>query len=135
MKLHFPITEIKKGVEELKTAKTKPKRFDWEVMETIESELGFMLVGDQGVYLMPITKDGKHNSNRKDDEGLLVTYAKECDPTKLEFDEWWENKRNSFGGDDGADFIGLNELEPIIAKAKRHLVINISASEFEVTHD
>jgi hypothetical protein len=39
---------------------------------------GLWLVGDQGVYLMPNT-DGKTRT---------IAYARECDPTKLEFDEW-----------------------------------------------
>jgi len=135
MKLHFPITDINKGIEELKSAKTPPTNYDWDKQETVPCELAFMLVGDQGVYLMPNTNDGKHNAKRDKDESKFVIYANECDPTKMEFDEWWENKRNSFGGDDGVEFMALSELEPIIAKAKKHLVIDISASRFEVTHD
>lgn len=135
MKLHFPVKEIQKGIEELKTAKTTPERYDWDLQKTVPSELGFMLVGDQGVYLMPNTRDGKHNAKRKKDDGLFVTYANECDPTKLEFDVWWENKNRSFGGDDGAEFIALNELESIVAKAKQHLVIELSATQFAITHD
>lgn len=135
MKLHFPLTEIQKGIEELQTAKTTPERYDWEAEKTVSSELGFMLVGDQGVYLMPNTRDGKHNANRKKDDSLFVVYANECDPTKLEFDVWWENKRRSFGGDDGAEFIALSEIESIIAKAKKHLVIELSTTKFAITHD
>lgn len=49
------------------------------------------LAGDQGVYLCSDT-DGK---NRK------IAYAFGCNPKKDE--DWWENKRYLFGGDDGGD--------------------------------
>jgi Protein of unknown function (DUF3085) len=61
---------------------------------------GLWLVGDEGVYLMP-------NTNAKP---RTIVYARECDPTKLPFDTWWENKQATFGGGDGIEFIAAKDL-------------------------
>lgn len=62
---------------------------------------GFWIVGDEGVYLM-------HNG--KGDPGVegnqaVVAYARECNPKTVPFDDWWEKKRATWGGDDGVDYI------------------------------
>ena len=125
MKLHFPISQIRNGLEELKTAKTVKPLYEQETGS------GFWLVGDQGVYLMPNTTDGAHNAKS---EKPLVIYAKECDPNALPFDTWWDNKRASFGGDDGVDFIARDEIENLLVNAPkaRHLVIDISPKQFTI---
>lgn len=63
-----------------------------------ETGQGFWLVGDDGVYLM-------HNGYRADDELPMVVYATECNPKTMPFDDWWTAKRETFGGDDGVEFI------------------------------
>ena len=50
---------------------------------------------------MPNTTAGKR----------IVVYARECDPTKLEFDAWWAAKRATFGDDDGIEFIPIEDIE------------------------
>lgn len=60
------------------------------------SEPGFWLVGDEGVYLM-------HNGEGW--EAGKQVYADESNPTAQEFDEWWHGKQENFGGDDGVDFL------------------------------
>ena len=60
-------------------------------------EIGLILVGDQGVYLMsqaPIEEVRGAGLSH-------VVYAREVDPTTLPVNEWWAAKRKSFGGDDG----------------------------------
>lgn len=109
MKLHFPWNGVEKILEEVCTATTAKPLYEEETGK------GLWLVGDQGVYLMPNTIDGIHSKNRQKDEPLLVVYAQECDPTKLEFDTWWENKRASFGGDDGVEFFSLASIEKLAA--------------------
>jgi hypothetical protein len=90
---------------------------------------GLWLVGDQGVYLMPNTEHaGKPN----------VVYAKECDPTKLNFDKWWQAKRASFGGDDGVEFISLSEIDGLLIPAKtgmqaEQFIIDISPQRFVIS--
>ena len=109
MKLHFAWSEVEELIKEIKAGTTiKPL---WEK----KTGKGFWLVGDQGVYLMANTTDGPRAKARKENESAFIVYAKECDPTKMEFDECWENKRASFGGDDGAEFIDLEETERLYA--------------------
>ncbi len=122
MKLHFPWDGVEKILEEVRTAITAKPLYEEETGK------GLWLVGDQGVYLMPNTTDGIHSKNRKKDEPLLVVYAQECDPTKLEFDTWWENKRASFGGDDGVEFFDLAAIkkmatDPPQPNAKPHYLV------------
>ncbi|MBY0561507.1 MAG: DUF3085 domain-containing protein [Hyphomicrobium sp.] len=68
-------------------------------------EPGLWLVGDTGVYLMsngdPMLPDPKQPKRS------LVAYAHECNPETMAFDDWWDAKRASFGGDDGVEFVPL----------------------------
>ena len=125
MNLHFPIDQVRKGLEELSTSTTNTE------------EQGFYLVGDQGVYLMPNSNDGKHNAQRGKDDGRFVIYATECDPTKLDFDTWWDNKRASFGGDDGAEFLSLAEIQKTLSANPnaKNLVASMSPDSFSLFVD
>ncbi len=105
MKLHFPWNGIEKILEEINSATTARTLYE-EV-----TGKGFWLVGDQGVYLMANTTDGILNKDRKKDEKHFVVYANECNPDTLDFDTWWDNKRRSFGGDDGSFFIDSKDIE------------------------
>lgn len=84
---------------------------------------GFWLVGDEGVYLM-------HNGKRQDGEKPVVVYATECNPEKLPFDEWWENKRASFGGDDGVEYLPPELI--ITAATTKDAVLVIECTENEI---
>lgn len=132
MKLHFPWNGVEKILEEVRTATTANPLYGEETGK------GLWLVGDQGVYLMPNTTDGIHSKNRQKDEPLLVVYAQECDPTKLEFDTWWENKRASFGSDDGVEFFDLPSIEKLAADPPQpnakphHLVAEISPKRIAI---
>lgn len=68
---------------------------------------GFLLVGDNGVYLMstglPMLPNPLKNSAHQ------VVYAKGCNPDEDPFDCWWNLKRRTFGGDDGVDFLPMTE--------------------------
>jgi DUF3085 family protein len=110
VKLTFPWTDVTRALEELHTAQTTRTLYE------AETGKGLWLVGDHGVYLMPNTTDGRINGNRAPDDMHFVVYASECDPTKMDFDEWGRNKRASFGGDDGVDFIPLADIEALAAK-------------------
>ena len=44
-----------------------------------------------------------------------IAYATECDPNKRECDDWWQVERATFGGDDGVEFISIEEIERISA--------------------
>ncbi len=133
MKLHFPWDEVAQLVQEINTAKTA---------RTLYGEVtgkGLWLVGDQGVYLMPNTTDGIHHSKRGPKDKLLVAYAKECNPDKMEFDEWWDAKQHSFGGDDGTEFLKVEEILAMVVEGStdtlqpHYLVIDITPEQFEVS--
>ena len=122
MKLHFPWAEVSKALDEVRNAANVRPLYG------TDTGPGLWLVGDQGVYLMPNTT-GKERT---------IVYACECDPTKLDFETWWANKRRSFGGDDGVEFIGLKEIDRLAApfrttnRRPRHLRIEISPETFSL---
>jgi hypothetical protein len=79
---------------------------------------GLILVGDQGVYLMDNTNQGLladgvsvRDETAPENAHAFVAYADEINPEKLAFDEWWYNKRQAFGGDDGCCFISVKDAE------------------------
>ena len=87
---------------------------------------------------MPNTTDVPRAVSRKPGDRNFVVYARECDPTKLQFETWWANKRASFGGDDGVEFIAMADIEQIAAQppfpgmAPDHLLIDITPSSFSI---
>ncbi len=123
MKLHFPWAEVEKLLTEVITAKTARQLYGTETGK------GLWLVGDQGVYLMANTADGDVNSKRKEGDKPFVVYADECDPTKLPFDEWWDAKRRSFGGDDGVEFISLDDIVKLRKDDPTHLAVEMTATK------
>lgn len=141
MKLHFPWNEIEKLIEEVDTATTAKTLYEEETGK------GLWLVGDQGVYLMPNTTDGIHHAKLGKDDRRLVVYARECNPDRMEFDDWWDNKRQSFGGDDGVEFLNLQEIRDMAAHgavdghAPDSLAIEFTSSQialsvvFKTRHD
>jgi len=98
MRLHFPWHAVEQTLETLRTAGAVRTLYDQD------TDKGFWLVGDQGVYLMPNTVSTEP-----------VIYARECDPVKLDFDTWWQNKRASFGADDGVEFLPMEVIENLAA--------------------
>ncbi|MCP1674379.1 hypothetical protein J2T57_001481 [Natronocella acetinitrilica] len=76
---------------------------------------GLHLVGDSGVYLMSngeprqLVAPGSKES--------LCAYAVGIDPEAFDFDGWWERKREVFGGDDGVEFLPLDNLEALLKGA------------------
>lgn len=83
---------------------------------------GLILVGDHGVYLLSnahveLPQGGKHD----------VAYALEANPTKLAFDDWWDAKNRSFGGDDGSEFIEHELIEKWLAsKRGKHVKLALT---------
>ncbi|HYN39931.1 MAG TPA: DUF3085 domain-containing protein [Rhodospirillales bacterium] len=74
---------------------------------------GLWLVGDDGIYLM---SNGLPPLLHPDqDVRHVVAYARECDPTRMDFDAWRTVKNASFGGDDGVEFLPLPDLQSAVA--------------------
>jgi hypothetical protein len=132
MRLTFPIGGVLEALDELRQATTARTLYE------VETGKGLWLIGDHGVYLMPNTTDGPRASRRKPGESNFVVYARECDPVMLDFDTWWTNKRASFGGDDGVEFIPMSDIEKLTAESPEpgmvanHVSIDISPSSFSI---
>jgi hypothetical protein len=106
MKLTFDKKTVQELMDHAKAAPENSLPYD---KPSSKSPKGLWLVGDQGIYLM---SNGKPALPRDDkEEGSKVCYADQCNPNKMEFDDWWSNKREAFGGDDGVEFIPMNVLE------------------------
>lgn len=101
-KIHFNRAQVVALVAHAKAAPQHNKLYD-EVTGP-----GLWLVGDSGIYLM-----SNGNPPMAKDDPNRVVYCKQSDPTKAKDgdDEWYENKRRIFGGDDGVQFIPLAALE------------------------
>jgi len=131
MKLSFNRTEVLALV--LACAADKPGQVpytggEWEKItgEKARFERGLTLVGDHGVYWM------SNSPNQKQVEGTdsyPLAYARECDPTKLDFDTWWHNKSESFGGDDGADFFSLQDINDWLARNTKKKLIKLDITK------
>lgn len=118
MRLHF-------DADTVKTLRAHAEASEPATLYGENTGKGLWLVGDQGVYLM---SNGKERLLKPGTESSsVVAYAKECNPETLPFDTWWENKRRSFGGDDGVEFI---DLKAIPASGKMY--IDITPSKFAV---
>lgn len=123
MKLHFAWNEIQKALHEVRTGTTvKP-------LHGKDTGKGLWLVGDEGVYFMPNTTDGVHHKARTKGDTLLAVYARECDPTKLEFSTWWANKRASFGADDGVEFFELADIEKFAHAKPKYLIVEFTPTQ------
>ena len=87
---------------------------------------GLMLVGDQGVYLM---SNGTPCLPDPDGAPNLVAYAKEADPRDASSD-WYDIKRASFGGDDGAEFLSAEVIRQALdATADGPVWIDVSPTD------
>lgn len=79
------------------------------------------LVGDQGVYLMTNASLPGTPSSRG-----TVVYAQGCNP-ELD-DDFYENKRDLFGCDDGADTVPVEWFELALDKGKRVFTIKLTSN-------
>lgn len=123
MRLHFDAKIVKQLREHAATAAEHKSLYD----QPDTKKPGFWLVGDQGVYLMSNGSPHLPKEPGASDEKSLVAYAKECNPETMDFDDWWEAKQRSFGGDDGVEFID-------IASIPEHgrIIINMTATSFAI---
>nr|WP_245460390.1 DUF3085 domain-containing protein [Mesorhizobium sp. M1B.F.Ca.ET.045.04.1.1] len=53
--------------------------------------------------------------NGKATKHKQIVYAHECNPETMPFDQWWAAKRDSFGDDDGREFIGACLVRDAVA--------------------
>lgn len=86
---------------------------------------GFWLVGDHGIYIM---SNGKLPEGKKP----MIVYAEECDPRTNE--AWFEVKHDTYGGDDGADFIDAADVEAMMAASPEaiHLRFTFTSDSIQI---
>lgn len=122
MKLRFDVAALVAEIAAVKAAAKHRPCYEGETGP------GLWLVGDDGVYLM-----GNHERPMPPKgEKYAVIYAVEVDPTRLAFDNWWDAKQRSFGGDDGVEFLPLDSMEAWVENAvqygAKHAVLEVSAT-------
>ena len=89
-----------------------------------DEALRMWLVGDQGVYLMTNVKTGSGANE--------IAYAVECNPNTVE--DWWQVKRDTFGGDDGVEKFALKaETIADIKHRNLRMIIRMNAAEMTVS--
>lgn len=98
-----------------------------EKIDTTKIELQLQLVGDQGVYLMTNVKypKGETPSSQK-----MVVYASGCNPEEDE--DFYENKCQKFGGDDGSVSLPIGWVEHALKKGKNTFSINLNRNSVKL---
>jgi hypothetical protein len=105
MRLHFD----RAGVERLLAHTLAATEHNPTFGET-KPKAALWLVGDDGVYLMSNGKPGLPH-----EDGSHVVYAREVNPKLLPFEQWWEAKQRSYGGDDGCDALPARSIATALA--------------------
>lgn len=85
----------------------------------------FMLVHDQGVYLM-----GNHDRERKDGESRTIVYCDGCQPDKDEF--WYEYSVDLVGGDDFCVDVPVEWVEHCLNSKARHFRIDWHTNSYRL---
>ena len=75
-----------------------------------------MLIGSDGVYIAA-------------SHGPEQAFAEGCNHNVDEFDDWWELKRRTWGGDDGIEELDAQEILDILDKCDTHLIVAFKAEE------
>ena len=87
------------------------------------------MVGDDGVYFTSLQK---HFVSPNE---IPIAYAEGCNPKVDEFDDWWELKRATWGGDDGVEYIDRETIQQMLTKCRTHLIVAFKEDSFEVMPD
>lgn len=73
---------------------------------------GLLIVGDQGVYII-----GNEDTKEAPLTSGLIAYATGCDPRIDK--NWWPLKQATFGLDDGAEFLSLDDAKRLLLLGER----------------
>jgi hypothetical protein len=120
MELTFPYEQLRDLLANAETRWPEGLRERYDEKD----DPGFWLVGDQGVYLM-------HNGLLIEGQKPPIVFARECNPETMPFDEWWDAKNASFGGDDGVEFIDADVVRKAVAD-KSPLLVTLSPNEMRI---
>lgn len=92
------------------------------VNHALDNGLAVLLVKDEGLYLMVETL------RIADGSRALCAYAEGCDPEAD--DDWYDNARDAFGGDDGVEQFPPQEIAALIRDGHS---LEVSFSESHIT--
>lgn len=108
--LTFKKAQIQRLIDETVTATSHHVPYTGEIWGTaVDNTPGLNLVGDRGVYFMSNREDeGNHTNVAEGGSPDAVVYAEECNPDTT--DEWYHTKEQTFGGDDGVEFLSLDSI-------------------------
>lgn len=126
--------------DEIRGEYTEPDILKFKKEEVMRVILGMpnqqaklMLVGSDGVYFMC---DSTTSTDRLNNVSVFgQAFAEGCNPSVDKFDDWWELKRATWGGDDGADNVDAIEILTILHQCRTHLIVAFKEDSFEVMPD
>ena len=100
------------------------------VANQTEGEL--TIVGSDGVYFA----NTKEPEERTAEDGtpcfafvIHQAHAEGCNPDVDKFDDWWELKRRTWGGDDGHEDLDRREILDILEQCETHLIVAFKAED------
>ena len=102
-----------------------------ELKEKASTTPTLIIVGDQGVDFMT----GGGTDRNGVSHTHPIAYAEGCNPKVDEFNDWWELKRATWGGDDGADTVQVSEIQRMLDKCKTHLIVAFEEKSFTIMPD
>jgi hypothetical protein len=107
----FPIVAVRKVIDRGIADAAANNGFRnpyYELTPGKDGRAGLWLVGDQGVYML---SNGKLAQGQRP----LVVYSEQCHP--VGDPDWYDYRRRHFGGDDGVEFIGEDNLVTMLDRA------------------
>lgn len=119
---------FKEGVGELSDEEIVKQR--GEHIDPKKVPAGFLLVKDQGVYLMSNGSPRDIVSTDGDRKTSYLVYAKGCNPEKDEF--WYDTAVDRLGGDDFAQFLPVEWLEMAVASGKKSMTIRVNKNSMSL---
>lgn len=124
--LVFKADQVKKLVDHALAAPGHRDFYD------MQPGMALYLVGDRGVYLMSSGMPMLQNPDAPEGHHF-VAYAEGCNPDVDDFDTWWENKRDLFGGDDASSPLEwVENIDGLIKAGVETIRIKITPASLEL---
>jgi Protein of unknown function (DUF3085) len=126
MQLHFFKQDVRKLLEHTKESEEHVPIYG--KVSTLRP--GLLIIRDEGIYLMSNGKPGLFQDGAFEqatpDNPAFVVYATECNPLTLPFEEWRRVKEQSFGSDDGVDFLGTDFIEAALLRPGKYIQLEVN---------
>ena len=100
---------------------------------------GLWLIGDEGIYLasngIPRLRADGTTGAIDENHPAYVVYANECNPAIHSFYEWRHIKRQSWGGDDGIEFLSAQYISHWLEISGEILYLDITPEQYAICTD